>query len=326
MINASSGRQSATTNIVPIRPGPGTAIDPTPSWRQLVPGDDIDARSGAGRREPLPASRWRHDGSAPLEVAHAGNDSHHCIAINLKSTSVTFAHAGRVIVDGRIAVGATQVTAPGVAVRATFSAPCEVLHLHARQGVLAECYEDLFGRAHAGDILLGNPSVTHDPTLERLAQALAVAQDTGTSRLFTDSVGLAIVARLVARHFQSPVTAGRNLTPLSTWRLRRATDYIDAHLSECISLADIAESAGLTRMHFAAQFRRATGLRPHEYLLRRRIEQAQALLEGSAQSILDVALNCGFRSQSHFTTVFKRFVGETPYSWRIKRSTESRAA
>jgi AraC-like DNA-binding protein len=72
-------------------------------------------------------------------------------------------------------------------------------------------------------------------------------------------------------------------------------------------------------MHFASQFRRATGLRPHEYLLRRRIEHAKRLLLESKHNVLDVALRCGFRTQAHFTTVFKRFVGETPYCWRKKR-------
>jgi AraC-like DNA-binding protein len=75
-------------------------------------------------------------------------------------------------------------------------------------------------------------------------------------------------------------------------------------------------------MHFASQFRRATGMRPHEYLLRRRIEHAQQLLLKSRHNVLDVALSCGFRSQAHFTTVFKRLVGETPYCWRMKKNVD----
>jgi AraC-like DNA-binding protein len=66
-------------------------------------------------------------------------------------------------------------------------------------------------------------------------------------------------------------------------------------------------------MHFTALFRRATGLRSHEYLLRRRIEHAPQLLLSPKHNVFDVALSRGFRSQAHFTTVFKRFVGETPY-------------
>jgi AraC-like DNA-binding protein len=69
-------------------------------------------------------------------------------------------------------------------------------------------------------------------------------------------------------------------------------------------------------MHFAALFRVATGARPHEYVLRRRIERAQELLRDSSLTLVDVALSVGFQTQSHFTTVFKRFTGETPHRWR----------
>jgi len=86
-----------------------------------------------------------------------------------------------------------------------------------------------------------------------------------------------------------------------------------------VSLADVASSAGLTRMHFAAQFRAATGLRPHEYLSRRRIERAQDMLVGTGMSLVDVALSVGFQTQSHFTSVFKRYSGQPPRAWRDSR-------
>jgi AraC-like DNA-binding protein len=103
---------------------------------------------------------------------------------------------------------------------------------------------------------------------------------------------------------------------LPKWRLKRAVEFIDAHLADSIGLEDVAQAAGLTRMHFAAQFRAATGLRPHEYLLRRRIECAQQVLADEEYSLLDAAQLAGFRSQAHFTTVFKRVVGATPKRWR----------
>ncbi len=69
-------------------------------------------------------------------------------------------------------------------------------------------------------------------------------------------------------------------------------------------------------MHFAAQFRVATGLRPHEYLLQRRIERAQELLLNSRMPLVEIAFEVGFKTQAHFTTVFARVVGETPNVWR----------
>jgi transcriptional regulator GlxA family with amidase domain len=89
-----------------------------------------------------------------------------------------------------------------------------------------------------------------------------------------------------------------------------------ANLAEPISLADIANAAGLSRMHFAAQFRVATGVRPHEYLLQRRIERAQQLLLNSRLPLVEIAFDVGFKTQAHFTTVFAQLVGETPKVWR----------
>jgi AraC family transcriptional regulator len=76
-------------------------------------------------------------------------------------------------------------------------------------------------------------------------------------------------------------------------------------------------------MHFAAQFKAATGMRPHQYLLKRRIERAEELLKQSGISLVDVALTVGFQTQAHFTTVFKRFAGDTPHQWRSAHLAQS---
>jgi AraC family transcriptional regulator len=294
----------------------GRSIDVEHHWR--CPGN--------GWPEPVHnegnvlVSRWTRYDDGPVEVVSGGHAAYHCVGLNLKCTAVTFTHADRTLIRGRLTAGWVQVTAPGVPVSAVFQSPSDVLHLFVSQQVLAECFDDLFGRQHTGEILIDDPKLARDPAIERLGQALAVSQsgDVALGKVFADSVSLAIVSRLVARHFTSARPRTREAAALPQWRMSRVVEYIDAHLSEAISLANIAASAGLTRMHFAAQFRRATGLRPHEYLLRRRIEHAQSLLLKSRYNMIDVALSSGFRSQGHFTTVFKHFVGETPYCWRIK--------
>ncbi|TCK28015.1 AraC-like DNA-binding protein [Ancylobacter aquaticus] len=114
---------------------------------------------------------------------------------------------------------------------------------------------------------------------------------------------------------------GRNprvKSALPKWRLKRVIEYVNMNIAERVSLADMAGAAGLSRMHFAAQFRIATGQRPHDFLLRCRIEIAQELLAGTNQRIIDIAMAVGFQTQAHFTTVFKRLAGDTPRQWRLK--------
>src|SRR6202000_2843655 len=83
-----------------------------------------------------------------------------------------------------------------------------------------------------------------------------------------------------------------------------------------ITLSDLAAVAGLSAMHFASQFRAATNLSTHDYFLSRRIKGAEELLRQATITLVEISLTVGFQTQAHFTTVFKRFVGDTPYNWR----------
>ncbi|WP_347555739.1 AraC family transcriptional regulator [Robbsia sp. KACC 23696] len=111
-------------------------------------------------------------------------------------------------------------------------------------------------------------------------------------------------------------TRKHDTKPLIAWRLKRTVEYIETHLEAPLLLQDLASTAGLSPMYFAAQFRAATGLRPHEYVLRRRIAAAQTLLSDKRNRPLDVAMLTGFQSQAHFTMVFKRLTGTTPARWK----------
>ena len=99
---------------------------------------------------------------------------------------------------------------------------------------------------------------------------------------------------------------------LSPRHLRRACDFISEHLAEDICLDDLAELTGLTCKHFARAFRQSTGLPPHQYLVLQRIEAAKRRLVDARVSLADIALECGFADQSHFTAAFRKAVGVRP--------------
>jgi AraC-like DNA-binding protein len=98
-------------------------------------------------------------------------------------------------------------------------------------------------------------------------------------------------------------------------KIRRAREYIDAHLAQGIELADLARVAGLSRSHLIRSFRSEVGLTPHAYLLDRRFRAAHRLLErGEAPG--EVAAACGFFDQSHLNRVFKARMAVTPGAFR----------
>lgn len=97
--------------------------------------------------------------------------------------------------------------------------------------------------------------------------------------------------------------------------LRRVRVYIDEHIGERIFLSELARQAGVSRFHFARQFRLSTGESPMAYLRRLRIERSKGILQSRATTIAEVAAGLGFSDQSHFTRTFGRLVGVPPGSF-----------
>lgn len=106
------------------------------------------------------------------------------------------------------------------------------------------------------------------------------------------------------------------LSCLPAWRLNKVKAFVEANVAEPLRLNDLAAACGLSRMHFAAQFRAATGLRPHDYVLSRRIEHAKRFITAGGATLVEIALDSGFQSQAHFCAIFKRLTGVTPTMWR----------
>ncbi len=98
---------------------------------------------------------------------------------------------------------------------------------------------------------------------------------------------------------------------------RQLRDFIEANLSEAISLGQLAGLAALSEYHFARMFRESFGVPPHRYLLARRLMRAQQLLKETALPLGDVALACGFASASHFSNRFRAALGATPGDYRM---------
>jgi AraC family transcriptional regulator len=104
-----------------------------------------------------------------------------------------------------------------------------------------------------------------------------------------------------------------------------AVDFIDQRIEGSLTLAELGAAVGLSPMHFAARFRAATGLSPHTFILRRRVEHAKTLLSTTRSTVADIAFSVGFRTQAHFTTVFRRHVDDTPHRWRAKHGATGKA-
>ena len=158
---------------------------------------------------------------------------------------------------------------------------------------------------------------SQDKHLQVLLQALLIEAEMGgpNGRLYADTLTTALAVHFVNHYsLESPVDFPR-LQTIERQRLGRVVDYIESHLTEDVSLADLALEAGLSKFHFSRLFKDALGLTPHKYVLKRRIEKATYLLKQGDLAIAQVAHLFGFTDQSHFTRVFKQMKGVTPKSF-----------
>lgn len=111
---------------------------------------------------------------------------------------------------------------------------------------------------------------------------------------------------------------------LAPWQLRLVCNYIDEHLSDRITIDELASIARLSRSHFTRAFKASVGWPPHNFILQQRIERAKELMAGSSEPLVQIALICGLADQSHFSRTFRAHAGCSPAAWRrVNRQPEA---
>ena len=300
------------------RAGGRAAVEQEAEWRRPLHGPASDE---AG---PLAVSRWQAFAGGMREVQAQTPGDSHVVKIVLRTMNLSFDVDGRSVHDGLATAGMLHVTEPGAAARCVFRGRYDTLHLHVSNALIGECLQDMPARP----VLTASRRLIRDFATERLARTLlAAAQDGGSlGPLMADAIGIAIVARLLRglRGERGGIgTPGAGLVEMAAetgHRLcRSACRRTDPGWRQWPT------RPGLTRMHFAAQFRAATGLPPHEYLLRRRIECAQEMLLDAERPVVDIALSLGFQTQSHLSPPPSRGSSDRlPHAWRLaQRVTKS---
>jgi AraC-like DNA-binding protein len=157
----------------------------------------------------------------------------------------------------------------------------------------------------------------YDDTMARCAELLAeeCQEPSSGGRLYGESLTTALTATLFTRRNAQIQRA----SGLARWQLRRAMEYLEAHMTQDISLEEMAKLVGLSQSRFAQSFKISTGMPPYKWSLDARIKRAQELLLRCREPIAFIALQTGFADQSHFTKTFRRATGATPKDWQRSR-------
>ena len=260
---------------------------------------------------------WLTDGVAlgraslsPGEGAGRHTHALHVVTVLLSSPGASAWRFGDARYDGgRLAAGDVFVCPAGVEASVRCERPFESVSV-----VLTPAGLDRIAGTAPASLAGGiRPEVERDDTFVRHV-VLALAEETSRVRAGRERVADALTTALgvhLLREYAGAVGGGRaaGLTGGDLGRLRR---HIDRNLDSDLSLDRLAAVVHKSRFHFARLFKSATGLTPHQYVVRRRVARARELLRAGG-IIVEVAAAVGFASQSHSGTHHvRRAFGCTP--------------
>ncbi|MBD2020376.1 helix-turn-helix transcriptional regulator [Leptolyngbya sp. FACHB-36] len=158
----------------------------------------------------------------------------------------------------------------------------------------------------------------NDPLIREILLALKTELEAGcpSGRLYGEAMGTALAVHLLKCYstLKSPLAVYKEGLPQH--KLNQVLEYIQCYLDQDIKLVDLAELVGMSQYHFCRLFKQSMGVAPHQFVLQQRIERAKELLQQKELAIADVALLSGFKNQSHFTTLFRKFTAVTPRVFR----------
>jgi AraC family transcriptional regulator len=199
--------------------------------------------------------------------------------------------------------------------------PFSYLHVYVPHAMVERVAVESGVIASGRTVTLIDPMCSRDPFVESVCRQLVreMTCGDGCSKMMIESLAHQLVICLIRQHSSlsgSKALAARSGPGYRDWRLRRAIDYLEAHLPEDVGLDEVAKVVGLSAARIAVLFREGTGEPPHRWLMNRRFARACELLADPSLSVTEIAHRCGFASSQHLATVTRRRLATTPTAYR----------
>jgi AraC family transcriptional regulator len=211
-------------------------------------------------------------------------------------------------IDNLATAGHIRVLPQGVCARSSWSAPLHLAVLELSPGLVDRLLDG--PNPSASGHLLPHCYVA-DAFVHGLTRRIVDELKQPTERLYGEMLSVILATHILQRYGRSRVDTGLKVR-LSALRARRVLEYMHVNLGCHLTIAALAQVAGLSEAHFARGFRAAFAESPHRMLLRLRLERALYLATRKRFSLADAAAAAGFYDQSHFANAVRRYFGVTP--------------
>lgn len=256
-------------------------------------------------------ARWKH--GALHDVVEPMAD--HVIMAYIGTPQRLERRSARSVATGVARPGVVTIIPAGSSARWDIPGDVDVVQLYLPQGVLERIASEAV-KGISSDLV--ERTAHSDPITARLLTTVTEVLDGHETldALFRQQLTEMLATRLLAAHAGAAEAAPPRSGGLSPHVLRRAIERMRSDGDADVSLAALAEDAGLSRFHFCRAFKESTGLSPHAWLRHYRLEQAMGMLRDPSQTVLSIAIALGYGSQTAFAAAFRRSIGLTPSEWR----------
>lgn len=274
--------------------------------------------------ETMSAAIWRFQRKSAYELSGRANENTDLISMLVSGHHHhTYFANGRRKWSGAHPAFHMNIVVAGEQPRGVFTSeqPFTYLHIYLPHAMVERLAVESGAIERGRTIALVDPMCSRDPFVEATCRQILreMMQRDGCSRMMFESLGQQLAVRLIRRHSTlsgSTAFAEKSGQGYRDWRLRRAIEYLEAHLSDDVGLTELAKVVGLSTSRLATLFRDGTGEPPHRWLMNRRFARARKLLGDPSLSITEIAHQCGFASSQHLATVTRRQLGTTPTAYR----------
>jgi len=200
---------------------------------------------------------------------------------------------------------------------ATSEGPSETMHVYLGLPLIERAAREVLG---AGKTIprLSELSGKRDAAISAALEQLRceVANSPKPSAMCLQGIAQVLAIYLMRNYRDEGAPALSTHGGLPAFKLQKATQLLESRLGEEFNLARLARAVALSEFHFSRLFKLSTGYAPSRYLIRLRMAKARRLLRETTRSVIEIGLEVGYGSPSHFGQIFRREVGTTPSKYR----------
>jgi AraC family transcriptional regulator len=306
----------------------GTSVEPT-LWNSLAETmylkDSPAAEVALSEFAPFALARIRNRKGLPEIARPTIGESGYLVVLQLRAIPFIQQFLGKKKVSsGFYPTGGVSVIDLRDEPSVLLPNPFDAMMLHLTQPALDEVADA--HRAPRVDHLAGRHGI-FDPVVNDLGRILVASLENSahTSRIFVDHVLYALKCHIVTSYHSLIIPSPNSRGGLSPLQIRRATEFLEAHLDGNVILQQVADACGLSVSHFSRAFKQTFHKPPYKWLTERRVDRAKDLMTNSRMPIADIALQSGFADQSALNRSFKQIHGFTPGVWRRRITSETTA-